>query len=343
MSLPTVKEIRRAFPDARITLLALPWVSGLYEESEYVDEIMIYDRDRRHRGLRGRLRLVQELRKRGFDAAVLLQNAFEAALLSVLAGIPIRAGYSRDRRGWLLSHSIPLDPRILRLHQTYYYLDLFDRLLQRERRALQPVTSELTREDPSLPDISIQVSRARKESARESMESWGLDFSRKVIGVNPGAFYGSAKRWRTENYGKLLDQLIREQNAVVAIFGSPNEMPIAKEIEASMDGTPIVLTGKTRLSELIAMIACCDLFITNDSGPMHLAAALRIPTIAIFGPTDDVATGPLSPNALVLNKRVECSPCLLRECPIDHRCMVRISPEEVYLHAARILSNLSAR
>ena len=103
MSLPTVKEIRRAFPDARITLLALPWVSGLYEESEYVDEIMIYDRDRRHRGLRGRLRLVQELRKRGFDAAVLLQNAFEAALLSVLAGIPIRerqvAGLRRPWQG----------------------------------------------------------------------------------------------------------------------------------------------------------------------------------------------------------------------------------------------------
>jgi heptosyltransferase-2 len=101
----------------------------------------------------------------------------------------------------------------------------------------------------------------------------------------------------------------------------------------------ILLTGKTQLAELIAMIGCCDLFITNDSGPMHLAAALRVPTLAIFGPTDEIATGPLSSTAVVLNKKVECSPCLLRECPIDHRCMTRITVDEVYEQALQMLNS----
>jgi heptosyltransferase-2 len=134
-----------------------------------------------------------------------------------------------------------------------------------------------------------------------------------------------------------LDRLIDERQVSVAIFGSPNEVKIAESIRAAMRRQPAILSGRTELSELIAMIACCDLFLTNDSGPMHLAAALRVPTLAIFGSTDEVATGPMSPAAVVLNKRVECSPCLLRECPIDHRCMTRLSSEEVVQQALRMI------
>ena len=122
------------------------------------------------------------------------------------------------------------------------------------------------------------------------------------------------------------------------VFGAPSELGIAESIRSLMRHPATLLTGKTELCELIALIACCDLFITNDSGPMHLAAALQVPTVAIFGPTNEIATGPLSPRAVVLNKKVECSPCLLRECPIDHRCMTRITVDEVYQHASRLLS-----
>jgi heptosyltransferase-2 len=337
LSLPALKRVRQIFPQAHITLLVLPWVSGIYDECTAVDEVVVYDRAATHRGLQGRIRLVRWLRQRRFDAAILFQNAFEAALLAALAGIPIRAGYDRDGRGWLLSHRVPVDQRVSQLHQTYYYLDLIDQLLQCERVALSTAALRASTDPtPGMPDISLQVSHSRKLLAKAIMQARGVDFRTNVVGVNPGASYGSAKRWLSDRYASLLDKLI-EHEAAVVIFGAANEIAIAQSIQSTMRHPPVILSGRTRLSELIAMIACCNLFITNDSGPMHLAAALRVPTLAIFGPTDAIATGPMSPSAVVLNKSVECSPCLLRECPIDHRCMTQISVEEVYQHATRML------
>src|SRR5262245_23540808 len=330
LSLPALKQARLAFPQAKITLPVLPWVAGIYEDCRAVDEVWIYDRQGLHQGLSGKLRLIRELRQRQFDAALLFQNAFEAAVLTRLAGIPLCAGCVRDARGWLLSHKVWVDPSVSGLHQTYYYLDLRQRLLGLPRAvlAVEPKPpSVFAAED--MPDITLSVSSERKESARSRLRSQGVDFSRTVVGVNPGAFYGSAKRWLSERYAIVLDRLVDERRASVVIFGSPNEVAIAHAIHSRMRNRPTVLSGRTELSELIAMIACCELFLTNDSGPMHLAAALRVPTLAIFGSTDEIATGPMSPAAVVLNKRIECSPCLLRECPIDHRCMTRITADEV--------------
>ena len=338
LSLPALKRVRLDFPDAKITLLVLPWVAGIYEGCSAVDEIWLYDRQGLYHGLSGQLRLIRELRQRRFDAALLFQNAFEAAVLTRLARIPVRAGYDRDGRGWLLSHRVAIDPRVSKLHQTYYYLDLLEQLLGRARTAegLTPrPTSEFVA--GAMPDITLAVSPERKSAARNRLQSQGVDFNRTVVGVNPGAFYGSAKRWLSERYGMVLDRLMDERQASVVIFGSPNEVAIAEAIRSRMRNRPAVLSGRTELTELIAMIACCDLFLTNDSGPMHLAAALRVPTLAIFGSTDEIATGPMSPAAVVLNKRVECSPCLLRECPIDHRCMTRITAEEVAQQAFQMI------
>ena len=339
MSLPALKQIRRSFPKTHVTLLVIPWVSGIYEECKAVDEVLIYDRDGEHRGLGGKIKLLQALRKRKFDAAILFQNAFEADLLAALARIPVRAGYHRDSRGWLLSHPVLRDPRVFRLHQTYYYLDLVDQLLNNNRMALSSLAMEpCSSENPEMPDITMEVSTARRQLAQSMLKTQGANLSKTIVGVNPGAFYGSAKRWLSDRYAAVLDQLIEQEEAEVVIFGAANEVSIARSIETVMRRRPVILSGKTKLSELIAMIACCDLFITNDSGPMHLAAALRIPTVALFGSTDEIATGPLSPRAIVLNKKVECSPCLLRECPIDHRCMTRIGAEEVYQRAVEMLS-----
>src|SRR5262245_53805922 len=330
LSLPALKRVRLGFPEARITLLVLPWVAGIYDGYAAVDEVWLYDRQGVHRGLSGKLRLIRELRQRKFDAALLFQNAFEAAVLTGLAGIPVRAGYDLDGRGWMLSNKIPVDPHVRELHQTYYYLDLVEQFLGRARTAsgleAQPI-SQFGAE--AMPDITLAISPERKRAARTRLQSQGVDFNRTVVGVNPGAFYGSAKRWLSERYATVLDQLIEERRASVVIFGSTNEVAIAHAIHSRMRNRPTVFSGRTELSELIAMIACCELLLTNDSGPMHLAAALRVPTLAIFGSTDEIATGPMSPAAVVLNKRIECSPCLLRECPIDHRCMTRITADEV--------------
>ncbi len=338
LSLPALRQIRECFTHARITLLVLPWVSGVYEDCAAVDEVLIYDRERTHWGVWGKLRLIQDLRKHQFDAAILFQNAFEAAVVTALAGIPIRAGYDRDSRGWLLSHKAKLDPQIFGLHQTFYYADLVDQLLGCRRSALMAPRQEPSRfAAAAMPDIGLHVGSLRKHQARTALQMQGVDFGRTVVGVNPGAHYGSAKRWLSESYAALLDRLVQERNASVVIFGAPKERAIAETIQSAMRYKPIILSGKTQLAELIAMISCCDLFITNDSGPMHLAAALRVPMVAIFGSTDEIATGPMSPAAVVVNKRVECSPCLLRECPIDHRCMTRISVDEVYQQAVRVI------
>jgi heptosyltransferase II len=338
LSLPALKQARQAFPNAQISLLVIPWVSGIYEECAWVDEVLIYDRGSVHSGVQGKLRLIRSLSERRFDAAILFQNAFEAAVLARLARIPIRAGYTCQGRGWLLSHPIRVDARISKLHQTFYYLDLMDQLLRRKRVALTSIAQERSTSSlPGMPDISLNVSVLRRQQARTRMEVQGVDFRRKVVGVNPGAFYGSAKRWLSERYAALLDKLIESERAAVVVFGAPNEAAIARAIQSSMRQRPVVLAGRTQLSELIAMIACCDLFITNDSGPMHLAAALHVPTVAIFGSTDATATGPMSTTAVILNKSVECSPCLLRECPIDHRCMTRISVEEVHQEVVRLI------
>ncbi len=340
MSLPALKQVRQLLPQARISLLVLPWVGGIYEDSPHIDELILYDRNGAHRGVFGRLRLIQEIRRKGFDAALLFQNAFEAALLASLSGIPIRAGYDRDGRGWLLSHPIPVDPRIRSLHQAYYYLDLVDQLLTRPRIAVSASSTprgEVGYAFP-MPDITLRVSLPRQEIARQKLMEQGMTSGKKVVGVNPGAAFGSAKRWLDDRFGQLLDLLIEKQNVEVAIFGSTNELGIAESIRAEMRNKPFIFAGQTQLAELIAMISLCHLFITNDSGPMHLAAALRIPTLAIFGSTDEIATGPLSPSAVIIKKKVECSPCLLRECPIDHRCMTAIHVDDVYAEAEHLLA-----
>ena len=192
---------------------------------------------------------------------------------------------------------------------------------------------------PSLPlvDISIPVGPSRGEAARERLRQAGATLQKRLVGVNPGAYFGSAKRWLSDRYAVLLDRLIESENVEAVIFGASNEFQIAQAIQSHMRCQPFIFSGKTTLSELIAMISVCDLFITNDSGPMHLAAALRVPTLAIFGPTDENTTGPMSPTAVLVKKKVECSPCLLRECPIDHRCMTRISVDDVYVQAVEML------
>jgi heptosyltransferase-2 len=342
MSLPALDQIRRGFPNAHITLMVLPWVSGIYEDCSLVDEVLLYDRLEEHRGIGGRIRLIQQLRARSFEAAILFQNAFEAALLTNLAAVPLRCGYSRDARGWLLSHALTIDPRLRNLHQSYYYLDLVERFLGRARTidSLSPSIVSLPPELP--PGQWLKISSKRKENARQLLREEGISRRKLIVGVNPGASFGSAKRWPQERYAALLDQLAHDQEADIVIFGSAAEVRIAEAIAKGMRRPPVILSGKTTLSGLIALISCCDLFITNDSGPMHLAAALQIPMLAIFGPTDEIATGPMSVKAIVIKKKVECSPCLLRECPIDHRCMTEIAVEEVYRHAVQQLQKIGA-
>jgi heptosyltransferase II len=329
ISVPAMREIRRLAPQAHISLLVRPWVREIYSAVDFIDEILEYDKEGIHHGWRGFGKLVADLKNRRFDMAILLQNAFEAALLAWCARIPERVGYARDGRGFLLTGACRIDPGVRRVHQAYYYIDILSRMGWLEERLWE-------RKDYPL-SIRVSVRREDTEAAEEMLRASGIGEQETVLGVNPGAFYGPAKRWFPDRYAAVADNLQDEFGVRTIIFGSPGDLPVAKEVAANMKKPPVLLTGRTSLGQLMALIRRCRLLITNDSGPMHLAAALDVPQLAIFGSTSEVATGPLSREAVVIKQQVDCNPCFLRECPTDFRCMKGIPAERVLEEARKIL------
>ena len=318
MTTPAVRTIRENYPKAEITLLALPWVSDVFAAGPRVDRIFHYEKTGCHKGLKGKWKLASELRAEKFDAVILLQNAFEAALITTLAGIPARGGYTTDGRGLLLTHGIKKHPEIGLKHQVHYYLDMLVGL------GLTPGSDQLELFlDPNAVGFVVSELRNAKK----------IHGDVPVIGLNPGAAYGPAKRWPAEKYGELAERLCTQSGAIVLVFGTGDDREAAAAITASAsdDARVVDLTGKTNLATAMAYIGQCDAFVTNDSGLMHVAAALQTPTVAIFGSTDHIATGPYSDNAQVLRKPMECSPCMQTHCKKNNfLCMEQIQPDEVF-------------
>lgn len=317
MTIPALEALRARFPRAEIVLLSKPWVSELYWHLPAVNRQIIYKPHSEHRGPRGFSRLVRELRGEKFDAAVLFQNAFQAAWMAWLARIPLRLGYARDHRGPLLHDAIEPPLPAAYGHQAYYYLELLFRAGLIDKP--QPVK-----------EIRLRLTDAEKGWAAKKMDSLGLEGPRFLVGVAPGAAFGPAKRWLPERFAALADRLIGALNADVIIFGSAAERPLAEQIARSMKHTPVIAAGETSLRQLLALMARCRLMVANDSGPMHLAAALGVPLVALFGSTDERATGPVGTRIRLVKQEAECSPCGRRQCPIDFRCMHDLTVEVVY-------------
>jgi heptosyltransferase-2 len=187
-----------------------------------------------------------------------------------------------------------------------------------------------------LPSAHISVRDTDRAAAKEILRSGGVGENEIIIGINPGAFYGEAKRWYADRYAAVGDALADEYKARILLFGAQSDLPVVQEVAASMTRPKMILAGRTTLGQLMALIKECSILITNDSGPMHLAAALDVPQVAIFGSTSEIATGPLNSRARVIKHLVDCNPCFLRKCPTDFRCMKEISIAEV-LEAARPL------
>lgn len=318
MSIPALQQLRRTFPRARIAILARPWVAGIYGREPFCDELIPYEAPKGWHGFREKWNSASELRKRHFDCAILLQNAFESAAIVRMAGIPVRIGYNREARGWLLTHSIPVPkPGEIPRHQRFYYLELLKR-------------ANLIAEYPNGSFIKLSGAAAAAQQGREHFRIIGL--REPVIGVSPGAAYGGAKRWLPDRFAEAAVTVARERGASVAVFGSQVEAAVCETVRTTVENagvTCINFAGKTALPRFIEMAAACEVYLTNDSGPMHIASALGVPTVAVFGATDDVATGPTGDRSRVVREPVECSPCLLRECPIDHRCMTRVTATRV--------------
>jgi heptosyltransferase-2 len=327
MSIPALQALREGFPSAYIAILARPWVASLYGREPFCDELIAYDPPRGWRALGQKREIASKLRRRKFDCAVLFQNAFEAAALARGANIPVRVGYARDGRSLLLTHAIPVPEKgETPPHQRFYYLELLKRARLIDGYAVdQPIV--------------LHGSQAAAESGRKLLLKAGL--LGPVIGISPGAAYGTAKRWLPERFAEAAVHLARDRSATVVVFGSREEQDIAETVRArvaALNVKCLSLAGSTNLADFIDMAAACDLFLTNDSGPMHVASALGAPTIAVFGATDEEATGPTGLHSRIVREPVECSPCLLRECPIDHRCMTRVTADRVVEAAGTLIA-----
>ncbi|MDE3225058.1 MAG: lipopolysaccharide heptosyltransferase II [Nitrospirota bacterium] len=323
---PAFCEVRRLFPAAEITVLVKPTIAELLAHHPAVDHRLVYEDRRQHAGLAGKWALAEELRRRRFDLAILFQNAFEAALISFLAGIPRRYGYATDGRGWLLTDPIERGERTICKHQVQYYLDL-----------LRPLGAQGTTASPRL---FLSEPEERHMAARLAERGVGAgDF---VIGLNPGSTYGGAKRWLPDRFAETAERLAGDQTQCgrsvrVVIVGAKGEETLGQSIAERLHVPAVVLSGQTTVRELMAVTKRCDLFLTNDTGPMHIAAAFGVPVVAVFGPTDHRTTSPVGGGHTIVRQPVDCAPCLLRECPIDHRCMTRVTVDEVYAAAGELL------
>jgi heptosyltransferase-2 len=320
MTLPAVAAVRRTWPGARIFVLAKPWVAEVYRLSPDVDEVIVFEEPGRHAGIGGKLRLAGELRGRGFDCAILLQNAVEAAVIALLACIPLRAGYNSDGRGLLLTHSVRRTRAIRRVHQIDYYVEMV--------RAFGCASAGR--------GVRLRPGADHEEVAKRLSVEFGIEEGRLLIGIAPGAAYGPAKKWFPERFADVADRLIDAFGAQAILMGSAGDRESTAAVRQAARNPLIDIAGKTDLKGAISLIARCALFISNDSGLMHVAGALGVPTIAVFGSTNPAATSPVGDKSVVVHHDVDCGPCLKPVCPTDFRCMEMIGVNEVYA-AARIL------
>lgn len=318
LAIPAIKAVRARYPESEITMLVRPWVSGLFTSAPFVDRVWS---EPRPAAIAPWMRIAREMRARRFDMAVLLPNSFESALMTFLGRIPQRLGYATDGRTWLLTDAV--EPNDQERHQVFYYLDLV--------KAISATVDQ--------PSIAIEATAGEKQNARKLLAAEGIAPDLGFLVLNPGAAYGSAKRWYEDRFAEVADALAQKLGLGIALVGSEGERRFAEQIRLRLRSRSAVLSGKTSLETLIGVLAESSLMLTNDSGPMHIAAALGTPTVAVFGSTDERVTSPFGPRTRVVKQPVACSPCLLRECPIDHRCMKNVSVDHVYRAAMELMKN----
>ena len=311
MTAPAVRAIKLTRPDAQVTMLTRAKLEDFWKIVPEVDAIIPC-------GPNESVFSVAKKIRAGFDMAVVFPNSIRSALEVYLARIPRRAGSPGKYRRWLLTSIFPggLKPGPPR-HQMHHYLDLAE-------FAGAKVDDSMRRPDTAL-------------HAAPRTASSGDSAGKMKIGLCPGAEYGRAKRWLPERYAEAVNAVSQRRDCEWMLFGTERDMRVGGEIAAGIEGSFTNLIGKTTLGELIAALSECRLLLTNDTGTMHLAAFLGVPTVSLFGSTEPALTGPLGPGNCVLRHHVECSPCFLRDCPLDFRCMKAITTDEVVEAVLRML------
>lgn len=327
MSIPAMMMLRDAFPDASIALHTRAWAKDVFIDAAFIDHLIPFDPSASK--MRTVMRESRSLRRETFDAAVIFPNSFESALTVALAGIPRRFGYRNDGRQILLSEALPVPPWKNERHESEFYKHLV-RFVIGELGGVSDSTEQLP---------TLAVSAERRFAAKGLLGLNGAEASSPLIAIGPGSTNSNAKRWPAEYFGELCNSFSSDLGARIVMLGSRGETEMGEAVKQHCDCQITDLMGKTDLALASAILAESDLFVSNDMGLAHISAALGTPTLTLFGPTNEVTTSPLGPRARFVREVVECSPCMLRVCPIDHRCMIRLGPERVFEVAARMLDS----
>jgi heptosyltransferase-2 len=315
MSLPALRAIRRTYPRAHLAVLVKQELASFFDGARWIDEVIPYSVGRGLSGFFDRRRIVGEIRSRRFDLGVLFPNSFESALWLTMAGVRRRAGFIADARGAMLTLKASPPPEANAGHQSGYWLAMVRATGVAEGHA---------------DDFALDVYPPHRERMRQWLATNRKRFGCPLYAIAPAAAYGPAKEWPADSYGALIDLLARREDAEVVLVGAPSERAKCEEVATAAKSGAIVAAGHTNLGELIALLSLSSGFIGNDSGCMHLAGALGIPTVAIFGSTNPARTGPMGPKTHVIYRKLECSPCLARTCRFGHyRCLTQIEPAEL--------------
>lgn len=312
MATPALRSLRQIFPDARIDVLCRPGVAPIFQRHPAVDRVVAMDEKKSPvQWVRGALRL----RSEKYDLGVLAPNSLGSALFLFLVGPRRRVGYARDGRGPLLTDRVYVTDANRQGHLVAYYQNL-----------LLP----LSQNAPGDGRLTLEAGDKDRRAVRALLEELGAHDGDQIIGLNPGAAYGTAKRWLPERYREVAAHFGARPGTRVLVGGSAAEADLCDAMADGLGDRVHAIAGRLALGPFIALVERMDAFVSNDSGAMHIAAALGRPQVAIFGPTDWVATAPRSDRAVVLRHPVDCAPCMLRECPLDeHLCMIGVSTESV--------------
>jgi heptosyltransferase II len=324
ISLPALRAIRAAYAHARLAVLVKQELAGFFDGISWVDEVIPYSAGGFLRAPARGLKIARQLRARKFDLAILLPNSFQSALWVTLAGIPRRAGYSADGRGFMLSHRATPPADALTGHQAFYWMAMV-----RETLGLKPV--------PDAQHHRLEVGGENLTRMRQWLAERRQNADAPLVAIAPAAAYGPAKEWPLVRFAALIDLIATRFGAETVLIGAPSERIKCEQVAATSKAGAIIAAGETTVGELIALISLCNGFAGNDSGAMHLAGALWLPTVGIFGSTNPNRTGPTGPKAGFIYRPIECSPCLARDCRFGHyNCLRQITPEEVAATLARL-------
>ena len=309
---PMLMHLRQRYPDCRIDVFAPPWTEKLLRAMPEIHEVIVNPFQHGALHLAARYRLGKRLRAARYDQAIVLPNSWKSALVPFFARIPLRTGFTGEARHVLLNDMRKLDKTVLPL------------MVERFAQLAEDAQGEIPR---PLANPKLTIGEAQRDAALHKLD---LAPDKPVAVFCPGAEYGPAKRWPTAYYADIAQRL-QQRGYAVWLIGSAKDKPVADEIDRLSGGQCTNLCGRTDLGDALALLACAQLVISNDSGLMHLAAALDRPMLALFGSSSPQFTPPLSAQAQVVKLDIECSPCFKRECPLGHfNCMMRLTPDMVW-------------